>query len=134
MAWGLASVTDSLHFVRGELVNWAVAKAQDGVALFDAGLPGDRDDVLASLSELGVGADDVRAIVLTHAHVDHLGSAIWFAKTQGTPVFCHPDAGAYRRALQLHRGRRARQRRRTGYRPRGEPPQGTATAAVGLQP
>ena len=91
MAWGLTSVTDSLHLVRGELVNWAVATGEDGVTLFDAGLPGDRDDVLASLSELGAGADDVRAIVLTHAHVDHLGSAIWFAKTRGTQVFCHPD-------------------------------------------
>ena len=79
MAWGLTSVTDSLHLVRGELVNWTVATGEDGVTLFDAGLPGDRDDVLASLSELGAGADDVRAIVLTHAHVDHLGSAIWFA-------------------------------------------------------
>jgi glyoxylase-like metal-dependent hydrolase (beta-lactamase superfamily II) len=91
MAWGLTSVTDNLHFVQGELVNWAVATSQDGVTLFDAGYPGDRDDVLASLSKVGADVDDVRAIVLTHAHIDHLGSAIWFAKTQGTQVFCHPD-------------------------------------------
>ena len=26
-------------------------------------------------------------ILLTHAHVDHFGSAIWFAKTHGTPVY-----------------------------------------------
>jgi glyoxylase-like metal-dependent hydrolase (beta-lactamase superfamily II) len=91
MAWGLTSVIDSLHFVQGDLVNWAVATGSDGIALFDAGLPGDRDDVLASLSALGYGVGDVRAIVLTHAHVDHLGSAIWFAKVHGTQVFCHPD-------------------------------------------
>ena len=91
MAWGITSITDSLHFVGGDLVNWVVASSDDGATLFDAGLPGDRDDVLASLSELGFGAGDVRAIVLTHAHVDHLGSAIWFAQTHGTPVFCHAD-------------------------------------------
>ncbi len=33
----------------------------------------------------------MRAILLTHAHVDHFGSAIWFAKTHGTPVYCHAD-------------------------------------------
>jgi glyoxylase-like metal-dependent hydrolase (beta-lactamase superfamily II) len=91
MGRGLTAVTDDLHFVQGDLVNWAVAAGEDGVTLFDAGLPGDREDVLASLSQLGAGPGDVRAIVLTHAHVDHLGSGIWFAKEHGTPVFCHPD-------------------------------------------
>ena len=91
MAWGITSVTDRLHFVQGDLVNWAVATAEDGVTLFDSGLPGDRDDVMASLSELGYAAEDVRAIVLTHAHVDHLGSAVWFANALGTQVFCHAD-------------------------------------------
>ena len=59
--------------------------------LIDAGFPGSRDDVLASLGQLGFGADDLRAILLTHAHIDHFGSAIWFAKTHGTPVYCHAD-------------------------------------------
>ena len=33
----------------------------------------------------------MRAILLTHAHIDHLGSAIWFANQYGTPVYCHAD-------------------------------------------
>ena len=33
----------------------------------------------------------MRAILLTHAHIDHLGSAIWFANEHGTPVYCHAD-------------------------------------------
>ena len=33
----------------------------------------------------------MRAILLTHAHIDHLGSAIWFAGEHGTPVYCHAD-------------------------------------------
>ena len=31
------------------------------------------------------------AILLTHAHIDHLGTAIWFAREHGTPVYCHAD-------------------------------------------
>lgn len=91
MAPALTAITESVHLVAGEAVNWLVVADHNGVMLIDAGYPGDRDDVLASLRELGYEAGDVRAILLTHAHIDHLGSAIWFAKTHGTPVYCHAD-------------------------------------------
>ena len=39
----------------------------------------------------------VQQILLTHAHIDHLGAAIWFAKTHGTPVYCHPAEVAHAR-------------------------------------
>jgi glyoxylase-like metal-dependent hydrolase (beta-lactamase superfamily II) len=73
------------------LVNWTLVTDDSGVVLIDAGFPGSRDDVLSSLRELGFRAVDVRAILLTHAHIDHFGSAIWFAKTYGSPVYCHAD-------------------------------------------
>jgi len=91
MAPALTAVTDSVHFAETELVNWTLVTDSDGVMLIDAGFPGNRDDVLTSIRQLGFGIDDVRAILLTHAHIDHLGSAIWFAKTHGTPVYCHAD-------------------------------------------
>jgi glyoxylase-like metal-dependent hydrolase (beta-lactamase superfamily II) len=94
MAPVLTAATDRVHLAQGRAVNWLLVTgdtADDGVILIDAGYPGDRDDVLWSLNEVGFGVADVKAIVLTHAHIDHLGSAIWFAKTHGTPVYCHPD-------------------------------------------
>lgn len=89
MAPVLTAVTEQIHFVRTPLVNWTVVSDEAGVMLIDAGFPGHRDDVLWSLKELGFGAGEVRAILLTHAHIDHFGTAIWFAKTHGTPVYCH---------------------------------------------
>ena len=89
MAAVLDAITDSVHFAYTDLVNWTLVTDGDGVILIDAGFPGSRDDVVASLRELGFGVDDLRAILLTHAHIDHFGSAIWFAKTHGTPVYCH---------------------------------------------
>ena len=91
MAPVLNAVTETVHLVQGGAVNWTLVADDRGVMLIDAGYPGDRDDVLASLRQLGYQAEDVRAILLTHAHIDHLGSAIWFAKTHGTPVYCHAD-------------------------------------------
>ena len=89
MAPALTAIADSVHFAYTDLVNWTLVTDQNGVMLIDTGFPGSRDDVLASLRQLGFGVDDLRAILLTHAHIDHFGSAIWFAKTHGTPVYCH---------------------------------------------
>lgn len=87
----LEKITDTVHFAHTDLVNWTLVADDTGVVLIDAGFPGQRDEVLDSVRQLGFGVDDVHAILLTHAHVDHFGSAIWFAKTHGTPVFCHYD-------------------------------------------
>ena len=89
MAPAVTAITDRVHFAYTDLVNWTLVTDGDGVMLIDAGFPGSRADVLDSLRQLGFGADALRAILLTHAHIDHFGSAIWFAKTHGTPVYCH---------------------------------------------
>lgn len=91
MPAALHAITDTVHVATTELVNWTLVADDAGVMLIDAGFPGSRDDVLTSLRQLGFGPQDVTAILLTHAHVDHFGSAIWFAKTHGTPVYCHAD-------------------------------------------
>lgn len=89
MAPLLTAVTDRVHLAQTDLVNWTVVTDESGVLLIDAGYPGHRDEVVGSVRQLGFEPEDVRAILLTHAHVDHLGSAIWFAKTHGTPVYTH---------------------------------------------
>jgi glyoxylase-like metal-dependent hydrolase (beta-lactamase superfamily II) len=87
----LTQITDTVHFAHTELVNWTLVADDSGLLIIDAGFPGQRDEVLESIRQLGYGIDDIHAFLLTHAHVDHFGSAIWFAKTHGTPVFCHAD-------------------------------------------
>jgi glyoxylase-like metal-dependent hydrolase (beta-lactamase superfamily II) len=87
----LVQVNDTVYLAQGHAVNWTLVIDGTGVMLIDAGYPGDREAVLASLGQLGYGPGDVRAILLTHAHIDHLGSAIRFAGEHGTPVYCHAD-------------------------------------------
>ena len=91
MAPLVTAVTDRVHFAQTDLVNWTLVADGDDVILIDAGFPGHRNDVLGSLRGLGFDAGDLRAILLTHAHIDHFGTAIWFASEHGTPVYCHAD-------------------------------------------
>jgi glyoxylase-like metal-dependent hydrolase (beta-lactamase superfamily II) len=87
----LIQVTDTVHIAKTHLVNWTIVVDGDGVLLIDAGFPGQRPEVLASLRQLGFQPSDVRAILLTHAHVDHFGTAIWLAAEHRVPVYCHAD-------------------------------------------
>lgn len=89
MAWALTAVTERIWMARTPLVNWTLVTGDTGVLLIDAGFPGQRAEVLSSLRQLGFGPGEVTAILLTHAHIDHLGTAIWFAREHGTPVYCH---------------------------------------------
>ncbi len=89
MAAALSAITEHVHFAQTDLVNWTLVTDGDRVMLIDAGFPGQRDDVIGSVRQLGFTVDDIAAVLLTHAHIDHFGTAIWLAKTHGTPVFCH---------------------------------------------
>lgn len=45
------------------------------ITVIDAGLPGYWDDLVAELESMGRSLEDVRAVLLTHAHDDHIGFA-----------------------------------------------------------
>jgi glyoxylase-like metal-dependent hydrolase (beta-lactamase superfamily II) len=71
-------------------VNWYVVDGgADGLTLVDAGLPGYRDQLGASLAVIGRQASDVRAVVLTHGHIDHIGFAD-VLHDAGASVHLHP--------------------------------------------
>jgi glyoxylase-like metal-dependent hydrolase (beta-lactamase superfamily II) len=72
-------------------VNWYVVDAGDeGVTVVDAGLPDYGRDFERVLSSIGVQPSDVRGVVLTHGHVDHVGGAA-AAAALGAPIYLHPD-------------------------------------------
>ncbi len=62
-------------------VNCYLVREADGLTLVDAGLGGAADDILGAAAKFG-GA--VRRIVLTHAHVDHVGSVDALVKKLGS--------------------------------------------------
>ena len=88
-------------------VNTFLIDAADGCVLIDAGFPGRADEILAGLDRAGKRPADVRHLVVTHAHPDHIGSLAAVRAATGAAVYCHPaDRGiveAGRGFRPLHR-------------------------------
>jgi glyoxylase-like metal-dependent hydrolase (beta-lactamase superfamily II) len=78
-----------VHHARAKHVSWTLVTEGDAVALVDTGYPRDRERLLRSLELVGRRAADVDAVVLTHGHPDHLGSAEHLRRVYGVPVLAH---------------------------------------------
>lgn len=61
-----------------------------GAVLLDTGLIGEPAQIRWQLGRHGLAAGDVRAILLTHGHLDHVGNLAWAKGWTGAPVFAHP--------------------------------------------
>ncbi|MFD7136310.1 MBL fold metallo-hydrolase [Streptomyces sp. NPDC059894] len=83
-------VADGTYLVHGSNTNWVILTEGDAVTLIDTGYPGDRQQVLDSLAAVGGSPEAVTAVLITHAHNDHLGSAEHLRAAYGTPVYLHP--------------------------------------------
>lgn len=66
-----------------------VLAGSEGVVLLDTGFPGDFRRILRALDRIGAGPRDVRAILLTHGHIDHAGNVAAFKDWCGAPVYAH---------------------------------------------
>jgi glyoxylase-like metal-dependent hydrolase (beta-lactamase superfamily II) len=86
----VVQVADGVFWVRGALVNWYLLADGRDLTLVDAGYPGDADDVEASIARIGHRVEDVRAVLVTHAHVDHLGAVSRLSTVHGTPAYTDP--------------------------------------------
>ncbi|WP_406327482.1 MBL fold metallo-hydrolase [Streptomyces sp. NBC_00203] len=91
-----------VHLVHGSNTNWVILTDGDAVTLVDTGYPGDREEVLASLDALGHSPEAVSAVLITHAHNDHLGSAEYLSGTFGIPVYLHEAEVPHARREFLH--------------------------------
>jgi len=70
-----AQVAPGVHRLGDHSVNFYLIEDDDGLVLIDAGLPGHREQLSGLLADLGRSLADVRAVLLTHGHLDHTGLA-----------------------------------------------------------
>jgi glyoxylase-like metal-dependent hydrolase (beta-lactamase superfamily II) len=80
-------VADGLYRLGTDWVGWYLCDVDGAVTVVDCGFSGYFEQLPAALSELGRSLDDVAAVVLTHYHSDHVGSAERIRSEAGAIVF-----------------------------------------------
>ena len=100
-------VGDSAYVLRG-LVNVYLIKVEDGWALIDSGFANSADKILAAIKSVGVSPGEVRHLILTHCHPDHIGSAAALKRATGADVYAHAiDAPIIEKGTGFRRGKPA---------------------------
>jgi glyoxylase-like metal-dependent hydrolase (beta-lactamase superfamily II) len=82
-------IAEGIHRLGDGLINSYLLGEGSEVTIIDAGVPGYWSDLPAELATMGRTLDDVRAIVLTHGHSDHIGFAERARRERGVPVRVH---------------------------------------------
>jgi len=73
------------------MVNAHLIQGPGGCVLVDAGLPGSQAKIGKMLYRRGLSFKDIKLIVVTHAHVDHAGSAYELRQLSRAPIVAHSD-------------------------------------------
>jgi glyoxylase-like metal-dependent hydrolase (beta-lactamase superfamily II) len=84
-------VADGIHRVEDANTNWYLVEADGRLLVVDTGVPSSWDSLGQALDRLGRSRDDVAAVVLTHAHFDHVGFAERARSELGVPVHVHEN-------------------------------------------
>ena len=91
-------IAPRIRRIGGEsIVNSYLVEDAGEVSIVDAGLSGHWSRLPAELAAMGRSLDDVRAIVLTHGHSDHIGYAERARRERGWPVWIHEADAALAR-------------------------------------
>ncbi|OPZ28905.1 MAG: Hydroxyacylglutathione hydrolase [Lentisphaerae bacterium ADurb.BinA184] len=67
-----------------------VLRGSDGLLLVDCGTPWGYPRIVENMAHWGLRIEDVRTILLTHAHVDHVSGGGLF-KRHGAEILCHRE-------------------------------------------
>ena len=96
-------------------VNGFAVVRDDGIMLVDCGSAGDptyRDALANALAAAGLSLSDVRLLVATHTHSDHVGLAAWVIEESGCRFLMHPASAHFYEAMReperIEAARRAR--------------------------
>jgi len=77
---------------------WAI-RSGDGIVLVDCGMhldpddqqPGSLSQLERAMAQVGLALEQVRKLVITHAHTDHWGEAATVMQHSGCELWMHPD-------------------------------------------
>ena len=82
-------VADGIHRFGTRMVNWYLIERGGRITLVDAGMRGYWPQLTDALTALGGKVEEVEAVVLTHAHADHVGFAHQVKANSDATVWVH---------------------------------------------
>ena len=94
-------VAPGVHRLGNEYVNFYLVEADGGLVLVDAGLPAFHKELVEFLGSRGRTVADIDALLLTHAHGDHVGIAEEVRRA-GVPVRVHEADAEMARTGKSH--------------------------------
>ncbi len=83
-------VADRIHMLGTRSVHWYAVEDGGRFTVIDMGNPKQWPQLVTLLDSLGHSLDVVEAILLTHAHPDHVGNAEHVRVESGAKVWVHP--------------------------------------------
>ena len=100
------TLVPGVHRLEQAYTNCYLIEDTTGVTIVDAAFPKTWRHLLSALDAIGRDRADVKAVVLTHGHFDHVGFATIAIEELGVPVWVHP--GDQRLAAHPYRYTRER--------------------------
>lgn len=82
-------IAPGIHRVGNGLVNSYILEESGELTIVDAGAPSYWNDLPHEIESMGRSMADVRAVVLTHAHTDHIGFAERIRRERNVRVSVH---------------------------------------------
>ncbi|MCP3873992.1 MAG: MBL fold metallo-hydrolase [Desulfobacteraceae bacterium] len=79
-------IIDNIFYVGSTFVSCWLFTSKDGHVLVDTGLPGDGTYIAKHIEQLGFSVGDIKYILVTHPHVDHIGSLAYLKERTGAIV------------------------------------------------
>ena len=91
-------LTPSIHRLGTDsIINSYLVEERGEVTIVDAGVPGYYDEIPRELAAMGRTVADVRALLLTHGHSDHIGFAERLVREHRVPTWVHEADAALAR-------------------------------------
>ena len=81
--------------IQSLLVSCHLLVEGDEVVLIDTGLFGEPWRIRRLVKRLGLKLDCIKAVLLTHGHLDHAGNLAWVKRWTGAKLFAHPAEQAH---------------------------------------
>jgi glyoxylase-like metal-dependent hydrolase (beta-lactamase superfamily II) len=83
-------VINGVHIVPMGMSNAFLIDGEDGLTLIDAGFPNKQAVVFEAVRGLNLSPDQLRHLIFTHGHPDHIGSAAAIVRETGARTYMHP--------------------------------------------